>query len=69
MVEYLNYGIIPIVLSEKIGDFKELGYEYLNLNKFNDNIVGRKSFKNAEVINLIYKKNDKDLRKLVLSQV
>ena len=66
IVEYLNYGIIPIVLSENIGDFKELGYEYLNLNSFN-NIFKRKSSRNSEVINLIYKKNDIDLRKLVLS--
>lgn len=68
IVEYLNYGIIPIVLSEKIGDFKELGYEYLGFNEFNENIIGRKSSKNGEVINLIYKKNDIDLRKLVLTQ-
>lgn len=67
IVEYLNYGITPIVLSENIGDFKELGYEYLNLNNFNHNIVKKKSIKNAEVINLIYAKNNIELRKLVFS--
>src|SRR5690606_30794347 len=29
MVEYLFYGMIPIVKSSNIGDFEEMGYEYL----------------------------------------
>lgn len=66
IIEYLNYGIIPIVLSENIGDFKELGYEYLNVNCFTKNIIKRKSVKNTEVINSIYEKNDIDLKELVL---
>jgi hypothetical protein len=38
IVEYLSYGIIPIVLSPEIGDYKEKGYEYLPLEKFSANI-------------------------------
>jgi glycosyltransferase involved in cell wall biosynthesis len=38
IVEYLSYGIIPIVLSPNIGDYNERGYEYLSLNDFNTEI-------------------------------
>ncbi|MCH5328756.1 MAG: hypothetical protein J1E02_07025, partial [Coprobacter sp.] len=34
MVEYLFYGIVPIVLSPRIGDFEHLGYEYITLEQF-----------------------------------
>jgi hypothetical protein len=32
LVEYLYFGIRPIVLSEKIGDFINLGYEFVRIN-------------------------------------
>ena len=67
IVEYLNYGIIPIVLSENIGDFKELGYEYLSINDFNHNVAKRKSLNNTEVIKLIYAKNNINLRNFIFS--
>ncbi len=35
LVEYLNYGIIPIVLCPNIGDFYDYGYKYLPKEKFN----------------------------------
>ena len=31
LVEYLYFGIIPIVWTEKIGDFVEMNYEYLTI--------------------------------------
>lgn len=34
LVEYLRYGIVPIVLSPKIGDFESYGYEYVALSSF-----------------------------------
>lgn len=34
LVEYLYFGIRPIILSENIGDFVELGYEYVHLDHF-----------------------------------
>ncbi|MEG1580165.1 MAG: hypothetical protein RR386_02750 [Bacteroidaceae bacterium] len=38
MIEYLNYGIIPITLSDNIGDYKELGYVSLPLSQFNSKL-------------------------------
>lgn len=34
LVEYLYWGVIPIVLSPNIGDFAELGFEYVTLEDF-----------------------------------
>jgi glycosyltransferase involved in cell wall biosynthesis len=36
LVEYMNYGVVPIVLSPDIGDFPMLGYRYLTLNDLFD---------------------------------
>lgn len=33
-VEYMASGIVPIVLSENIGDFKKLGYRYIKIDDF-----------------------------------
>lgn len=34
LIEYLAYGVIPVVLSESIGDFKAMGYRYVALRDF-----------------------------------
>jgi len=34
LVEYLYWGVIPIVLTPEIGDFKELGFKYITLECF-----------------------------------
>jgi hypothetical protein len=34
LVEYMHWGVIPIVLSEDIGDFDELGYQFVSLADF-----------------------------------
>lgn len=62
IIEYLTYGIIPIVLSEKIGDFEDYGYEYIMLDELNKQLPLRKSRKNLEVIQEIFDKNDYDLK-------
>ena len=62
IIEYLNYGIIPIVLSEKIGDFSEYGYDYIFLNQLNDRLETRKSEKNIDVIFQLYKDNSFDFK-------
>lgn len=31
LIEYLEYGLLPLVLTPHIGDFKRLGYRYLKL--------------------------------------
>ncbi|MFW2175822.1 glycosyl transferase family 1 [Acinetobacter guillouiae] len=62
IVEYLNYGIIPIILSEKIGDFESYGYEYIYLNQFSDQLKVKKSLKNISVIHRIYQTNKFNLK-------
>jgi glycosyltransferase involved in cell wall biosynthesis len=34
LVEYLYWGVIPVVLTPKIGDFLELGYAFVSLEDF-----------------------------------
>ncbi|HEV3278636.1 MAG TPA: hypothetical protein VG860_17600 [Terriglobia bacterium] len=36
MVEYIDYGLVPIVLSPAIGDFPEYGYRYLTVDDLFD---------------------------------
>ncbi|WP_312266703.1 hypothetical protein [Neisseria sp.] len=67
LVEYLSYGIIPIVLSPDIGDFKEMGYEYLLLDEFSKDIPLKKSLTNQKVIEKIKSENSYNLRDKVLS--
>ena len=66
-IEYLAFGIIPIVLEENIGDFKQLGYEYLSINNINNEIKlrPRKSSKNMEISKYLYEfsNNEKKLLK------
>lgn len=51
LIEYMCYGIIPIVKSDTIGDFKEMGYEYLQVNNFQvDSIKAAKSQKNYNLV-------------------
>lgn len=59
LVEYMFYGIIPIVKSENIGDFKKLGYEYITYKDLNNNLPNVKSQKNSSIIIDMYKNNDK----------
>lgn len=39
LIEYLGSGVVPIIVSSKIGDFRELGYQYVTYNQF---ISGKK---------------------------
>lgn len=50
--EYLSFGITPVVLCERIGDYYEMGYEFVNVNN-----VGSYLFKptKSEVNKNIYK--------------
>lgn len=43
LVEYLHAGIVPVVCSPKIGDFEQMGFEYLRFADFNANLPIRKS--------------------------
>ncbi|WP_113651714.1 glycosyltransferase family protein [Pedobacter namyangjuensis] len=46
MVEYLQYGIIPIVKTPFIGDFHSLGYEFVCDSDFSSSLLPNKSIKN-----------------------
>jgi len=66
LLEYLAYGIIPIIKSEKMGDFLSMGYEYLHYKDF-DFVYGqhKKSRKNIAIANAIVESGKKvDLSKL-----
>lgn len=71
MVEYLYYGIIPIVMSPRIGDYVTLGYEYLSVKDFNETLPKpkQKSKKNIQIANDILNNNNAiDLKKILFSQ-
>lgn len=53
LMEYLSYGLIPIVASENIGDFIDLGYEYVHIEELDDSMRPRKSAKNQEIVQRI----------------
>lgn len=44
LIEYLYYGLTPIVLSPEIGDYMELGYDYILVDDFNDNFIKKRDF-------------------------
>ncbi|WP_051691885.1 glycosyltransferase [Pedobacter borealis] len=50
IIEYLAYGMTCITLSNKIGDFYELGFDFINLDKLKiEKLKEIKSFKNHEI--------------------
>lgn len=68
LIEYLSYGIIPIVLSEKIGDFLDYGYEYIYYNEIDTIFSSIKSHKNIEIAKSIVLKNENvDLNYIVFN--
>ncbi len=49
MIEYLLFGIVPIVKLANIGDFMDYPYEYLSVEKFDQNLKPRKSSINQSI--------------------
>ncbi|MBV8254351.1 MAG: hypothetical protein JO154_17260 [Chitinophaga sp.] len=49
LLEYINYGIIPIVKLDEIGDFKSKGYEYIPMTGLNNNMMKAKSELNQQI--------------------
>ncbi len=47
LIEYLANGVVPVVLSEKIGDFLSLGYKFVGLNSLLHNNVSKKYLEEA----------------------
>jgi hypothetical protein len=66
MIEYLSYGIIPIVKLEEIGDFGNYGYDRLLYTDFNSSLMPRKSVKNI-VISAKISEMKGDFKKIILS--
>ncbi len=67
IVEYLHYGIIPIVKSEQIGDFLSLGYEYIHYNDLSPDLPARKSARNHAIVKELIEKNRQvNFRQLLL---
>ncbi len=58
MIEYLKWGIVPIVKSSKIGDFTELGYQYSYFNSSEFHIETNKSIVNKKIANKILREAD-----------
>ncbi|OCK52657.1 hypothetical protein BA768_11095 [Chryseobacterium sp. CBo1] len=59
LIEYMHYGIIPVVLSEDIGDFKSMNYERLRVNELSFNLYARKSKRNGQICKDIYFESEK----------
>lgn len=57
LIEYLYYGLTPIVKYSSIGDFEELGYEYIVYSDFNDKLQKRKSELNSFLIKKLLDEN------------
>lgn len=66
LVEYMFYGIIPIVKYEDIGDFQKYGYEKINVSKISNNMKPLKSKINNEIIKGIYQANKGDIIKQLI---
>lgn len=55
LFEYLSYGIIPIVKSLDIGDFIQYDCEYLEVERLTTELFPRKSQKNIQIAQQIYR--------------
>ncbi len=63
VIEYMQYGIVPIVLQPNIGDFCDLGYSYL----LNDDLINGK-IPSKQEIKFMRENNYKVMEKLNLIQ-
>jgi len=68
LIEYLYFGVIPIVKCPYIGDYYDYGYEYLPMQKFDESIHKPliKSQKNKAIALKLKKNNiESDIKKIV----
>ena len=64
--EYMEYGLVPIVKYEDIGDYLNLGYEYLKINNLNKKLEKNKSQKNKKIVEKIKNETKKiDFQKFI----
>lgn len=70
LIEYIQFGIIPIMDSPHIGDFVELGLEYVPINSFNNgylpNEICREQMvnRNMKILDLLKMQHDSGEKKL-----
>jgi hypothetical protein len=73
LIEYLYYGLVPIVLSEEIGDYKKMGYDFIKINDFDKNTIEKPlgaSSNNINIAKKIIEINESvDLRNFILKQL
>jgi len=68
MIEYMYYGVTPIIKTRKIGDFDEMGFESVPYQEFSERLGPRKSLVNHQIIFQLLKNEPKylaDLQSLV----
>jgi len=58
IIEYMNYGIVPVVLNDSIGDFASYQYERVFIDGIDD-LEPYKSSRNIDIINTMKENNDK----------
>lgn len=67
IIEYLYYGITPIVKLKEIGDFCDMEYEFVDYNDNLDVKSTRKSMRNHQIVMKLIQENEQvDLRKIML---
>ncbi len=64
LLEYLIFGIIPIMKSTKIGDFIDYDIDFVNIDNLDIDFSPVKSEKNITVAKMITKQNIEELKKL-----
>ncbi len=57
LLEYLYYGLTPVVDYKEIGDFYYLGYEHISYTDVSDNMLPRKSEINNKILKAILANN------------
>jgi hypothetical protein len=68
LMEYMHYGLTPIVDYVRIGDFLDLGYEYVCFKNVTDYMPPCKSIKNVQIIKTISDNEQKsDFRNFILA--
>lgn len=50
LIEYMYYGMTPIIMTRKIGDFDEMGFESVLYHDFSEALGVRKSLTNHQII-------------------
>ena len=57
LIEYLSYGLIPLVKTINIGDSIRMGYEYISYQDGLNNLTCRKSIRNKNIAESVIKQN------------